>query len=89
MSGAGIAACLWVLAAAIVALLPMRRQYAPGFVLLGLVPVLIVWLSVTYGIWAGLVIFAVFLSMFRKPLIYLGKRAMGRHPARPGEDGTT
>ncbi len=86
MSWAGITACLWVLGAAIVALLPMRRQYAPGLVLLGLVPVLIVSLSMTYGIWAGLGIFAVFLSMFRRPLIYLAKRAMGQHPKRPEED---
>lgn len=87
MSGAAVAACLWVLAAAIVALLPMRRQYGPGFVLLALVPVLIVWLSLTYGPWAGGLIFVVFLSMFRKPLIYLGKRALGRWPERPGGGG--
>ena len=49
MNWAGIAACLWVLAATVVALLPMRRQYGPGFALLGLAPVLIVWLSLTYG----------------------------------------
>lgn len=78
MSWAVIAACLWVLAAALVALLPMRRQYAPGFVLLALVPVLAVWLSVFHGLWAGVLILLVFLSMFRKPLIYLGKRLLGR-----------
>ncbi len=86
MSPAAIAACLWVLAAALVALLPMRRQYAPGFVLLAMVPVLIVWLAVTYGAWAGVAILAVFVSMFRRPLIYLAKRAMGRVRPPPSGD---
>ena len=85
MSWAVIAACLWVLAAALVALLPMRRQYAPGFVLLALVPVLAVWLSMSHGLWAGVLILLVFLSMFRKPLIYLGKRLLGRIPPEARE----
>ncbi len=82
-----VLSCLWVLAAALVALLPMRRQFAPGFVLLAMVPVLIVWLAVTYGAWAGLAIFMVFISMFRRPLIYFAKRAMGRIPPRSSGDG--
>jgi len=82
----GIAACLWVLAATIVALLPMRRQFAPGLVLLILAPVLMVWLSFAYGLWAGAVGLVAFLSMFRRPLIYLVKRALGQNPARPGGD---
>jgi len=81
-----VLSCLWVLAAALVALLPMRRQFAPGFVLLAMVPVLIVWLAVTYGAWAGLAIFMVFISMFRRPLIYLAKRAMGRVRPPPSGD---
>ena len=81
-----VLSCLWVLAAALVALLPMRRQFAPGFVLLAMVPVLIVWLAVTYGAWAGLAIFMVFISMFRRPLIYFAKRAMGRVPPPSGDD---
>ena len=86
MSWAGIAACLWVVAAAIVALLPMRRQYAPGFFLLGLAPVLIVWLSLTYGWWIGIVALFAFVSMFRKPLFFIGKRLMGRAPARSWDE---
>ena len=86
MTWAGIAACLWVLAAAIVALLPMRRQYAPGFVLLGLASVLIVWLSLTYGWWIGIVALFAFVSMFRKPLFFIGKRLVGRVPARSWDE---
>lgn len=88
MSGAGIAGCLWVLAATIVALLPIRWQFAPGLVLLILAPVLIVWLALAYGLWMGAAALVAFLSMFRRPLIYLAKRALGQNPARPGrEDG--
>ena len=85
MSWAGIASCLWVVAA-IVALLPMRRQYAPGFFLLGLAPVLMVWLSLTYGWWIGIVALFAFVSMFRKPLFFIGKRLMGRAPARSWDE---
>ena len=34
MSAALILGCLWVLAAAVTAMLPMRRQYVPGVTLL-------------------------------------------------------
>jgi hypothetical protein len=85
MNGAAIAACLWVLAAALVALLPMRRQFAPGIVLLGLAPVLMIWLSLTYGLWVGGVALLAFLSMFRRPLIYLVKRLFGQSQTRPDE----
>ena len=82
-----VLSCLWVIAAALVALLPMRRQFAPGFVLLAMVPVLIVWLAVTYGAWAGVAIFMIFISMFRRPLGYFARRAMGRIPPRSSGEG--
>lgn len=73
-----IFACLWVLAATGVAFLPMRSQYIPGLGLLIGAPVLLVWIALDYGPWvAGFASLAV-LSMFRRPLIYLTKRAMGR-----------
>ncbi|MDU8943096.1 DUF2484 family protein [Ovoidimarina sediminis] len=73
---------LWVLASAIVALLPMRHQYAPGICLLIAAPVLIVWIGAEHG-WvpAAFGLFA-FLSMFRRPLIYFAKKALG-HPVSP------
>ena len=77
-----ILGCLWVVAAAIVAMLPMRLQYAPGFALLLLAPALIIWIGIDYGWpWAALGLFA-FVSMFRKPLFFIGKRLMGKTPAR-------
>lgn len=86
MSASLIAACLWVLAATVTALLPMRMQYPPGLTLLILAPVLIVWLGVDFGLWVALIGLAGFLSMFRNPLIYVTRKALGL-PARRPEEG--
>ncbi len=78
MSPALIAAALWVIAASAVAFLPMRRQFAPGFVLLATAPVLIIWIGAVHGwIWSAIGL-AAFISIFRRPLWYLGRRALGR-----------
>jgi len=77
---------LWVIASAIVALLPMRRQYAPGLVLLLAAPVLLVFIGHQHGwLWTAFGLFA-FVSMFRNPLIYLAKKALGRPVSPPPED---
>ena len=69
-------ACLWVLAAAIVAMLPMRHQYLPGTTLLILSIPLAVYVASQHGpLLVLLVVFAV-LSMFRRPLIYFARRAL-------------
>lgn len=73
----------WVLAASVVAFLPMRYQYAPGIVLLLAAPVLIWLIAHNHGlIYAGLGLMA-FLSMFRNPLRYFARRAMGQKPEVP------
>ena len=72
-----IMGCLWVIAATITALLPMKQQMVPGMTLLVLAPVLLVWIGLTHGLlWVGLGVFAL-LSMFRRPLIYFARRALG------------
>ncbi len=78
-----VLSALWVIAATIVAFLPMRSQYAPGIVLLFAAPVLIFFIGRELG-WlaAGLALFA-FLSMFRNPLRYFWKRARGERPEVP------
>lgn len=85
MSPALISGCLWVVASTITAMLPMRRQMVPGIALLLAAPLLIVWIGATHG-WgwsvAGLV---AFLSMFRNPLRYFLKRALGRPAELPPE----
>ncbi len=80
-----IVACLWVVASAIVALLPMRRQNVPGVALLFAAPVLIAWLWGAHGwIVGGLALFG-FLSMFRNPLRYFAKKALGLPVGLPKE----
>jgi len=71
MSLALIPGAVWVILAAITALLPMRRQFGPGFALLLCAPLLIAWIGWQHG--GGWMCFAVFAlaSMFRRPLVYL------------------
>jgi hypothetical protein len=87
MTSSLIVGCLWVLGAAITAMLPMRRQYLPGFVLLGLAPILLIWISVVHGVLWGFLGLLGFISMFRNPLIYFWKRWTGPAPDRPGDHG--
>ncbi len=75
--------CIWVLAATIVAMLPMKYQYVPGVALLVGAPALIIWIGYAHGwFFAVLGLFA-FASMFRNPLIYFYRRARGERPEIP------
>lgn len=77
-----VVGALWVLAATATALLPLRRQRAPGLGLLICAPVLLIWIGMTHGwIWLAFGVFA-FVSMFRRPLRYFALRALGRDPAQ-------
>jgi len=71
-------AALWVILAAIVALLPMRRQFVPGIVLLIAAPFLLVYLGYQHNVWIVLAASVAIISMFRRPLFYMGKRLIGR-----------
>lgn len=72
-----ICGAIWVLAAALVSLIPMPAQKAPGLVLLIAALPLILWIGATEGwVWAGLAVFAL-VSMFRRPLAYLWRRLTG------------
>jgi hypothetical protein len=78
MSPLLLLACLWVIAAAGVALLPLRWQIAPGIGLLAGAAVLVWRLAQAAGpVPAGLALLAV-VSMFRKPLRHLFRRAVAR-----------
>lgn len=85
MTGSGpvVAGSLWVIAATVTALLPMRLQYAPGILLLIAAPLLIAWLGAVHGWWLGGLALLAFLSMFRNPLRYFYLKARGRAPERP------
>ncbi|MBJ3762256.1 DUF2484 family protein [Maribius pontilimi] len=78
-------ACLWVLAAAATAMLPMRRQYVPGIALLVVAPVLLVFVAKAHGLWVTVACVVALLSMFRNPLIYFARRAMGLPVSLPEE----
>jgi len=78
MASSVLACCLWVLAASGTAMLPMRRQMAPGLALLASAPVLIAWLGVDFGWWAVGIAVLAFLSMFRRPLGALLRWMSGR-----------
>jgi hypothetical protein len=85
VSPALIAGCLWVVASAITAMLPMRRQMVPGIALLIAAPGLIVWIGATHGWWWAAIGAFAFLSMFRNPLRYFLGRVMGRPVEIPPE----
>ncbi|MBF9061207.1 DUF2484 family protein [Rhodobacterales bacterium HKCCSP123] len=71
-------ASLWVIAAAAVAMLPMRWQYAPGLLLLILAIPLAVMVGREVGwAWVAVVVFAV-VSMFRRPLGALARHVLRR-----------
>jgi len=87
MSAPLILGALWVLAAAATAMLPMKRQFAPGLALLLAAPALITWIGMAHGWpWVAFGTFAL-LSMFRRPLLHFTRRAIaratGRTPANP------
>lgn len=88
MSAALVLGALWVVAAAAVAMMPMRLQIVPGVALLAAAPVLLVWMWQAHGwIWLAFGLFA-FASMMRNPLIHLFRRLTPGHPkAPPGEGG--
>jgi hypothetical protein len=80
-----ILGAIWIIASAIVATLPMRAQMVPGVALLALAPVLLVWIASVHGwVWLALGLFA-FVSMFRNPLRYFARRALGRPAPLPKE----
>lgn len=85
MSTPLILGCFWVLASAIVAMLPMRLQMVPGVALLIAAPLLLGWIAYVHGwVWLALGLFA-FVSMFRNPLRYFLRRALGLPAPLPKE----
>lgn len=73
----------WVFASALVAMLPMRRQYLPGVILLLAAPVLIALIALEVGLWAAVAAVLAFVSMYRNPLRYFWNRLTGHKLERP------
>jgi len=78
MSSPLIFACLWVLLGAITAMLPMRLQFAPGLSLLVAAPILLIWIASVHGIWIAVFAALAVISMFRRPLMYFGRKALAK-----------
>ncbi|WP_417254722.1 DUF2484 family protein [Celeribacter sp.] len=70
------ALAIWALATMALAPLPLRYQILPGVALLLVLPVLLVWVGLTYGVWPVLIGLAAAVSLFRKPLGVLWRRLM-------------
>jgi hypothetical protein len=83
MTGSLVAACIWAILAAITAMLPLHRQYPPGITLLALSPIILFWLLLDHGPITALVAGTAFVSMFRRPLVHLGKKALGLMATAP------
>lgn len=76
--------CLgWVFASVVVAMMPMRRQYVPGVLLLLAAPFLIHAIFQVLGAWAALAALMAFVSMYRNPLRYFWKRLTGQQVEIP------
>ena len=78
MSASLTLSAIWVILAAIVAMLPMRRQFAPGIVLLICAPFLLAYLGYQHNPWVVLAASFAIISMFRRPLFYISRRLIAR-----------
>lgn len=78
ISAAFLAACLWVIASTITALLPMRLQYAPGLTLLITAPFILLWIGAAHGPWIAALCTLAVISPMRHPLLFLARKVLGR-----------
>lgn len=85
MSDSVVLGAFWVLAASITALLPIRKQFAPGVVLMLLAPVLVWFLGWQHGWIAATGGAVAFLSTFRKPIRYYWRKWRGQSDPKPEE----
>lgn len=88
MSLSLISAAVWVVIAAIVGFLPMRFQLLPGLALLLAAPILIGAVGYEHGWLYAAIATAGFVSMFRKPLLFLGRKFFAV-PQWPGSKGAS
>lgn len=86
MSAALVLACLWFLAANVVAMLPSRdHHWTAAYLLFACGVPLLGWLTVEHGPVAGMVALAAGASVLRWPLIFLMRRLRGM-AAPPRQD---
>lgn len=71
-------ACLWVVIAALIAMLPMKRQFIPGLALLFTAPFLLTYIGYQHNPWVVLAASIAIISMFRRPLFFLSRHLITR-----------
>jgi hypothetical protein len=75
-----LVASLWALAVNLVAMLPWGKlHFTLGFILLLCFPYVLWLIGQAFGGWAVFAIVLVLLSLYRLPLIYYLKKALGLH----------
>lgn len=75
-----LVAALWALAVNLVAMLPHNRlHFTLGGILLLCFPFVLWLIGQAFGGWAVLAIVLVGLSLYRLPLVYYIKKALGKH----------
>jgi hypothetical protein len=72
MTGAFLAAILWVLAVSAVGMMPRKWHPRLGLPMLALLPVVLAWLAIAVGPWWAVGLFVGALSIFRYPAKYFG-----------------
>ncbi|MGO4853515.1 DUF2484 family protein [Phaeovulum sp. W22_SRMD_FR3] len=86
-----ILACLWVLAATLIALAPRGLHWPGAWALIAVGVPILGWVTLTHGPWVGLAVLAAGVSILRWPVIFLarrllGHRLLGRRPVAQHED---
>lgn len=75
-----LVAAVWALAVNLVAMLPHNRlHFTLGGILLLCFPVVLWFIGQAFGGWAVFAIVLVGLSLYRLPLVYYVKKALGKH----------
>jgi NhaP-type Na+/H+ or K+/H+ antiporter len=72
-------ACLWLIAANVVAMLPSRdRHWTAAFILIAIGIPIVGWVTWKNGPWWGLLVLACGASVLRWPVIYLWRWVRGK-----------
>ena len=79
MSAPLILACLWAVAANLIAILPSRRNHWPAaYALIAAGIPLLGWVTYAHGPWIGLLVLFAAMSVLRWPVYHLFRRIFGR-----------
>ncbi len=79
MNGSIVLACLWAIAATLIAVLPSRdKHWRAAYWLIGFGIPILGWVTLQNGPWIGLIVLGAGASILRWPLIHLWRRVRGR-----------